>query len=415
MPLQSATCEERLPLPRREAAVGVAGVGGKPPTLHVLLIEDNPDHAVLIQRTLQRTDAVDVVATSVDNLAAGLDKLEAAGARAGAGAGAVDLILTDLHLPDCDGIQTVHRLHQAAPETPVVVLTSLDDAAYGRAAVQVGAADFLVKNDLSAGLLGRTLLYSLERSRIEADLRATTARLARSNQDLESYSRLVSHDLKTPLAVIRLELEAAEAAVCSNKPDAAGKVLESVFSAREEVDRSVQLIEGMLSLGRVGSKLLEQIPIHLNGLIADVVERLGKAGLLLEPFKIEVQQDLPKVSGAPLLLGQLVENLLGNAYKYRSRDDGTVRISGSREGRRLRLMFCDNGVGIQAEDRERVLKLFGRVGGSSQTGSGVGLNVAHRIVELHGGSLLIGESDLPPGTAGGCAGASISFTLPLTA
>ncbi len=122
----------------------------------VLMIEDDPMYAHVIQRYLADPSAHGLVVKHADRLATGLGILKSC---------AVDLVLLDLSLPDSDGYETFETLRQAVPGAPIIVLTGFEDAEMAKRAVRHGAQDFLAKADLSLSLLVRSIRYALERSK----------------------------------------------------------------------------------------------------------------------------------------------------------------------------------------------------------------------------------------------------------
>lgn len=129
--------------------------------IHVLLIEDNPGDARLIQEMLTRPATTQFRLVWVDSLSAGLTHLAT---------GDTDAVLLDLSLPDSQGFDTLQKVHATFPRLPIVVLTGLDDEAVGVEAVQLRAQDYLVKGQVDRNLLGRALRYAIERKRAEVDL-----------------------------------------------------------------------------------------------------------------------------------------------------------------------------------------------------------------------------------------------------
>lgn len=125
-------------------------------TVNVLLVEDNPLHMKLVERLIEGEPQLQCSVDPVGNLADGLARLEAGG---------VGLVLLDLVLPDSQELETLFRVRAAAPDTPVVILTAMDDVKLAASAVEAGASDFLVKSNLNAVSLGRAIRYSLARAR----------------------------------------------------------------------------------------------------------------------------------------------------------------------------------------------------------------------------------------------------------
>jgi serine phosphatase RsbU (regulator of sigma subunit)/CheY-like chemotaxis protein len=131
--------------------------------MRVLLVEDNPDHAVWIGELLAAVRAAPIDLTCADRLA---------GAFARLAEGGIDVVLLDLALPDSHGLDTVARMRARAPRVPIVVLTVLEDEGVGVKAVQMGAQDYLPKSRLDVDLLHRVLRYAIERQQADEALQA---------------------------------------------------------------------------------------------------------------------------------------------------------------------------------------------------------------------------------------------------
>jgi diguanylate cyclase (GGDEF)-like protein len=135
------------------------------PTIRVLHVEDNPGDARLMREYLRESEAADFDVTVVRRVSEALATLESK---------STDVILLDLSLPDAHGLDTVRRISTSAPDIPIVVLTGLDDEALGLRAVQAGAQDYLVKNQMDALLSTRALRYAIERHRTRRELLSLT-------------------------------------------------------------------------------------------------------------------------------------------------------------------------------------------------------------------------------------------------
>ena len=121
----------------------------------VLMIEDNPIHARLIQNLMDASDLTYDLLTA-DSLAKGIERLDQ---------GKIDVVLLDLVLPDSAEIATLESVRAAAPDIPIIVLTSLDDVSLAAKAVEAGAQDYLIKTDVNSMLLARSIHYAIERFR----------------------------------------------------------------------------------------------------------------------------------------------------------------------------------------------------------------------------------------------------------
>jgi signal transduction histidine kinase/DNA-binding response OmpR family regulator len=132
-------------------------------TIRILLVEDNPGDVRLLQESLGEGDGAGFELEVVDRLSAGLERLAKGG---------IDLVLLDLGLSDCRGLETLVRARAAASYLPLIVLTTLDDEAVAVQAVQRGAQDYLVKGQIESRLLTRAIRYAIERKRAEETLQA---------------------------------------------------------------------------------------------------------------------------------------------------------------------------------------------------------------------------------------------------
>ena len=136
--------------------------GMTPGNFNILLFEDNPDDAALIEAMLQDTPGAVASFTHAERLSTGLHHLDAA---------SFDVILLDLGLPDSRGLETLRAVRSRVPSMPLLLLTGIEDEELGSAAVDMGAQDYLVKGQIDAQLLLRALRYSIQRKKIEETVR----------------------------------------------------------------------------------------------------------------------------------------------------------------------------------------------------------------------------------------------------
>jgi len=133
--------------------------------IRVLLIEDNPDDAVLIHLYLSGAMKIPHEVKHADRLSKGIEFL---------GSGGFDVVLLDLGLPDGQGLSTFEKLHAQAPGVPIIVLTGHDDDDLAVEAVQKGAQDYLVKGRVDGGLVGRSIRYAIERQKLLTQIEHST-------------------------------------------------------------------------------------------------------------------------------------------------------------------------------------------------------------------------------------------------
>jgi heavy metal sensor kinase len=215
-------------------------------------------------------------------------------------------------------------------------------------------------------------------------------RLEKSFQQATRFSADASHELKTPLALLQVELEQALAST------PAGSSHQQVYtSLLEDVQRLKAIIQKLLLLSLVDSGKLElhRVPVDLSALLANVIEDTTA----LAPG-IKIEHTIPlgvSVDADSLLLEQALQNLAGNALKY-NRPGGTVRFELKTDGDITTVTVGNTGAGISAEDRPRIFERFFRGDRARKhdgsSGVGLGLSLSREIIRAHGGDLSLGPA-----------------------
>ncbi len=226
-------------------------------------------------------------------------------------------------------------------------------------------------------------------------LAAANAELRRSNADLTDFAGAVSHDLVAPLAAVGGYLELL------GDLDTGGPRTQSwVSSAAQAVTRMRDLIDALLDYAAAGSAPVRTRPVPLGDLLAQVLQDLG-GDIAAAGARVGVPAGLPTLTGDPVLIRQLLQNLISNAIKYREPSRPCrIEISAGADS----VLIADNGIGIPPERRDEVFDMFTRVDGVPVPGHGIGLSSCLRIAERHGGTITLGD------TPGG--GTTVLVTLP---
>lgn len=218
--------------------------------------------------------------------------------------------------------------------------------------------------------------------------------LARSNRELAHFADIASHDLSEPLQVVSGFTRLLADDYRGRVSDEADQWIDTILGA---VTRMEGMIRGLLDYARAGTVRVEHEPVDLDGVATDVVGdlsvRIREAGAGVDVGP------LPTVLGDRRTLGQLLQNLIVNAVKYRAPDRPcVVHVTGWQSGTTVGVDVADNGVGIPAERREDVFGMFTRLHRhDASEGSGIGLAVCKRIVERHGGRIWL-DGNRPHGT-----------------
>jgi PAS domain S-box-containing protein len=225
------------------------------------------------------------------------------------------------------------------------------------------------------------------RKRAEAELAAANKELERANAELETLVYSASHDLKSPMVSLLGYLEYLRLDFGEVLGGEGNRYLNRMADSAAYMQ---QLIHDLIDLSRVGRSGVEPIEVDLGRLVRAIAEDAGAANPAAE---IRVGR-LPVVTGDPTGLRQLFTNLLENAIRHGGRPDLVVVVDGrDRPDGGVELSVRDNGRGIPPEHRERVFGVFERLEGpSSGEGTGMGLAICRKIVELAGGSIAIAGS-----------------------
>jgi signal transduction histidine kinase len=245
-------------------------------------------------------------------------------------------------------------------------------------------------------------LHESERSlrQLNEQLGNYSDELKRSNQELERFAYVASHDLQEPLRTVssyaQLLGERYRGRLDADADDFIGYLVDG--AARME-----RLIDDLLTLARVGTRGKPFEPTDCSAVVKEAIENLA---LAVQETGANITTDpLPTVNADATQLAQLFQNLIGNAIKFRGEDTPRVHISSHRNEDKWVFSVKDNGIGIAPEYRDRIFMIFQRLHANEKyPGTGIGLAIARKIVERHGGTIWVqSEPD---------KGSTFSLTIP---
>lgn len=225
--------------------------------------------------------------------------------------------------------------------------------------------------------------------------------LKRSNRDLEHFAAIAAHDLKSPLATITGFAELLDESL-------QGKIgieeIEYLRAIRRSSARMTLLIDRLLEYSSVGREVKPFESVSINQVAVNVMENL-RTVIVSSQAKVHFDK-LPVAFGDRSLLSQLFQNFISNALKFRDPNRAPeIYIDAKEEGQSWLFSIQDNGIGFDPKDKENIFSLFKRLDSvKAQSGSGIGLATARKVVELHGGRVW---AESRPG-----AGSIFFFTLP---
>jgi signal transduction histidine kinase len=390
--------------------------------IKVLLVEDDAIDRLLIERVLGGCpQPIEFAADGAGSLSAAVECLSNR---------KYDVILLDLMLPDSEGLETVRRIKEINSLIPIVVLTRLDDEKTGLSAIKIGAMDYLVKDQVLANVLVRTIRYAIERNRmqqalqeahdkLEMQVEVRTRKLSKANKLLKKeiierkktedkmkeameiksqFVSTVSHELRTPLTALR---EGIRLVVQEKTGKLNDEQKEFLSLAKRNVDRLDRLINDVLDFrkleaGRMSFSFHEN---DINKIVKDVYDTMAPAIKCKDlDFVLKLEDNLPKVKSDGDKITQVLTNMVSNAIKFTEK--GNITITARERENVIQVSVSDTGCGIRKEDLPRVFHEFEQLeqGGDRKTGgAGLGLAISKAIIEQHRGKICV-ESEYAKGT-----------------
>jgi signal transduction histidine kinase len=340
-----------------------------------------------------------------------------------------DLVLTDLHMEDGDGISVLAEVRRTTPLTIAIVLTGFASLESAIAAMRQGAYDYLIKpciiDDLKhtilRGLEHRRLMLAEQEARsnleqlnreLERRVDARTSELQQVNEELEQANRAkdiffatLSHELRTPLTPILGWAKLMR----SSKADAS-LIAQGLDAIERNARLQTRLIDDLLDVSRIvsGKLHIDKEPTDLRTIVESAIDTVSdKAAAGGVQLDVELPDAPLIVQGSPIRLQQIVWNFLSNAVKFTGKG-GRVSIQLDRRDQDAYIIVSDTGVGIDPNFLPQVFKPFSQADDSltkQQGGLGLGLAIVHKLAELHDGWVRA-ESD------GVDQGARFMFVLP---
>ena len=374
------------------------------PSIKILFIEDNPADARLVGELIldvcrQGKEKHDFELEYFDRLSKALDYLSKH---------EVQVILTDIGLPDSEGLEIINKLQAIAPTAPIVVLTgNSDEETLGFQAIHLGAEDYFIKLGMTGRGLVRAIKYAIERKHMRLELQATQLQLIEAVK-MQSIGRLaagVAHEVKNPLAIILMGIEYLSKNIATGKNEMT-KVLADMMRA---VRRADKVIKGLLNFS--SPKKLDLKPTDLNQVLektlslarhafvehhVSIHKMLSKA---LPPVNLDSNKmehvfvnifmnafDAMPEEGGTLILKTLMEKLTPSDHKLLYRENDHFKM-----GDDVVIIEIENtGSSIPDENLEKIFEPFFTTKGPRK-GTGLGLAITKTIIELHKGVIKIGN------------------------
>ncbi len=259
-----------------------------------------------------------------------------------------------------------------------------------------------------------------KRKQVEQALEHLNDKLKQKNKELEQLVSITSHDLRTPLVNIagyskEITKSLKEVAfILQNAEDLTvakekvsliveSDIAESESYISKNIFKMENLLSALLNLSRLGQQELKKEKLNMNNMMADIAKLMTYQVANIDT-KLELSE-LPFCVGDAIQINQLFSNLIGNALKYLdSERSGVIKVSGRKEHNHSVYCVEDNGIGIAPEHQEKIFEIFYQLEPSKVNGEGLGLSIARKVVNSHGGKIWV-ESEL-------CKGSKFFVSLP---
>lgn len=361
--------------------------------IKLLLVEDDEDDYLITKHILEEIGSRKFQldwASNAESGAAAIARYEH------------DIYLIDYRLGSENGLDLLRQAVQSGCPAPIILLTGLGTPEIDREAMSAGAADYLVKGQITPDLLVRSINHSIQRKQTELKLRASEERL-RQAQKLEAIGTLaggIAHDFNNILAIISGYASRLKATL---PPE---QLAQNVTAIQQSVQRGAALVRQILTFARKTEFTLEHA--NVNSVLKELVHMLQETFPKTIQFDLQLDESLQPLTGDVSQLHQTFLNLCVNARDAMP-NGGTISISTRLKtinGQRLaEVIVRDNGVGMDSQTRARIFEPFFTTKGR-EGGTGLGLAVVYGIVNHHGGTI---EVDSDPGR-----GTMFKLTFPVT-
>ena len=364
--------------------------------LRVLVVEDSQDDSEVVLRELRR-GGYEVAHERVETRPA---------MRAALLQGTWDLVLCDYTLPKFSAADALVTLQESGLDLPFIVISGTIGEESAVEMLKAGAHDFIVKGRLARLIpaiereLGDAATRRLQREAQE-ERKALVARLEAINAEIEHFTYIAFHDLRAPLVTIKGFTGALKHDLETEQRNQVQRDIQRIEAAADQMD---EILSDLLKFARIGRVRRPSEDVDVHQLVQEVLQPLD--GLIrAKNITVKIAPVLPRVYGDRVRLHEVFENLIENAARYMDRQEHPIIEIGARLQDGQTIIFVrDNGQGIEPRYHTRIFNLFEKLDPSME-GTGIGLALTKRIIEVHGGRIWVESEGLGHG-------ATFCFVLP---
>lgn len=346
-------------------------------SINVLLIDDDEDDYLIVKNVMSKIPRSPFVLSWCSDYAEATELIEK---------NDFDAYMVDYRLGARTGLELLASVEPQKRAEPFILLTGVGDERIERLAMQLGAADYLVKGTFNHELLSRTLRYGLQRKLIEEQ---RVSQLIAVNRAKDEFISVASHQLRTPATGVKQYVGMVLEGYAGDITDSQRDMLSKAYESNE---RQLQIVSNLLRVAQVdaGKVRLRKSDIDMVQLVEDIItEQQDKFNQRNQSVVFKKPTKPIKAHIDKSHFRMVLENIIDNASKY-SEEGMKVDVSIDRKIDCTEIKISDHGVGIKRSDQDRLFEKFFRIDNPLSTlvgGTGLGLYWAKKIVDLHDGSI----------------------------
>lgn len=364
--------------------------------IKILLIEDDEEDFILFKNLLKRAETPHDLYWEI-SAEKGLEKLKHA---------KIDIAFIDYKLGAQTGLYVLRELKRIRTAVPVIMLTGLKDSELDKKLISFGADDYLIKGELTAGILNRSIRYAIERSKMyqkQQRLVEEQSRRRELENKKDEFINIASHELKTPLTTLKAYAQIMSRSIQNND---ISKL--NIYSQRmnKQLDILQDYVNDLLDVNKIqaGKLVIRKQDFDIYNMMEEINDQMQE---ILPEYKLSITPIHQIITADKERIEQVLVNIITNAAKYSSRSK-EINVKIQKNNHDIEISVQDFGIGIP---KNKQLKIFDRffqvdkVKGINTGGLGLGLYISKSIIDQHNGKIWVKSVE--------GKGSTFYFTIPL--